>query len=234
MYDHYVPAVIDMLLGRSEFLTPYTPYQPEVSQGGLQVMFEYQTAICELTGPAGLQRLGLRGPERRRRRRLPGEARQRQAAGSSSRAACTRTAARRCARSPRGFGTEVVEVPLRDGVTDPDAWAAAIDEDTGAVFFQQPNVLGAVEDVAALAAAAKDSPAVVVGSYDPIPLGILEHARRVRRRRRRRRGPDARQPPGLRRPVVRLLRRDRGLPAPHARAASPARRPTSTAAAASC
>jgi glycine cleavage system P protein (glycine dehydrogenase) subunit 1 len=49
MYDHYVPAVVDMLLERSEFLTPYTPYQPEVSQGGLQVMFEYQTAISELT-----------------------------------------------------------------------------------------------------------------------------------------------------------------------------------------
>ena len=50
MYDHYVPAVIDTLLQRSEFLTPYTPYQPEVSQGGLQVMFEFQTAISELTG----------------------------------------------------------------------------------------------------------------------------------------------------------------------------------------
>ncbi|MEA2341512.1 MAG: glycine dehydrogenase subunit 1, partial [Solirubrobacteraceae bacterium] len=49
MYDHYVPAVVDMLMERSEFLTPYTPYQPEVSQGGLQVMFEYQTAITELT-----------------------------------------------------------------------------------------------------------------------------------------------------------------------------------------
>src|SRR5438067_8028799 len=50
MYDHYVPAIVDMLCERSEFLTPYTPYQPEVSQGTLQVMFEYQTAICELTG----------------------------------------------------------------------------------------------------------------------------------------------------------------------------------------
>src|SRR5260370_28955661 len=49
MYDHYVPALIDMLTERSEFLTPYTPYQAEISQGGLQVMFEYQTAICELT-----------------------------------------------------------------------------------------------------------------------------------------------------------------------------------------
>ena len=50
MYDHYVPALVDALLSRSEFLTPYTPYQPEVSQGTLQVMFEYQTTICELTG----------------------------------------------------------------------------------------------------------------------------------------------------------------------------------------
>jgi glycine dehydrogenase subunit 1 len=73
-----------------------------------------------------------------------------------------------------GYGHEVVEVGLRDGVTDAAAWAGAIDQDTGAVIFQQPNFLGAVEDAAALAAAAKDSPAVVVGSYDPIPLGILK------------------------------------------------------------
>src|SRR5882724_11679484 len=50
MYDHYVPALIDSISQRSEFLTPYTPYQPEISQGGLQAMFEYQTAISELTG----------------------------------------------------------------------------------------------------------------------------------------------------------------------------------------
>src|SRR6201999_2802548 len=50
MYDSYVPALVDSIISRSEFLTPYTPYQPEVSQGGLQAMFEYQTAISELTG----------------------------------------------------------------------------------------------------------------------------------------------------------------------------------------
>ncbi len=72
-----------------------------------------------------------------------------------------------------GYGIEVVEVPLKDGVTDAEAWAAAIDDDTSAVFFQNPNFLGAVEDAKALADAAKDSPAVVVGQYDPITLGIL-------------------------------------------------------------
>ncbi len=73
-----------------------------------------------------------------------------------------------------GYGHEIVEVGLRDGATDAAAWAAAIDQDTGAVIFQQPNFLGAVEDAGALAQAAKESPAVVVGSYDPIPLGILK------------------------------------------------------------
>ena len=72
-----------------------------------------------------------------------------------------------------GYGVEVVEVGLRDGVTDAGAWAEAIDGETSAVVLQQPNHLGAVEDVAALAEAAKNSPAVVVGAYDPITLGVL-------------------------------------------------------------
>src|ERR1700689_5573761 len=62
MYDHYVPALIDMLMERSEFLTPYPPYQPEISQGGLQVMFEYQTAISELTALAVANASVYEGP----------------------------------------------------------------------------------------------------------------------------------------------------------------------------
>src|SRR3954451_14128158 len=73
-----------------------------------------------------------------------------------------------------GYGAEVVEVPLRDGVTDLDAWAEAIDGETGAVFFQNPNFYGAVEDAEALAGAAKNSSAVVVGSYDAITLVLLK------------------------------------------------------------
>jgi len=173
MYDHYVPAVIDMLLGRSEFLTPYTPYQPEISQGGLQVMFEYQTAISELTALPVSNASVYEGPSA-----VAAAAYLAKIANGKPKVAVSRGVhphARAALRTTAAaYGGEVVEVGLRDGVTDPAAWAAAIDQDTGAVIFAQPNFLGAVEDAAALAGAAKDSPAVVVGSYDPIPLGILK------------------------------------------------------------
>jgi glycine dehydrogenase subunit 1 len=175
MYDHYVPAIIDMLMGRSEFLTPYTPYQPEVSQGSLQVMFEYQTAISELTalpvsnasvyeGPSAVASAGYLA------RQANGRSRFVASAGLHPHSLDTlRTYA-------HGFGADVVEVPLADGVTDPAAWAEAIGDDTCAVFVQQPNFYGAVEDVEALAGAAKQAApdAVVVGAYDPIALGILK------------------------------------------------------------
>lgn len=177
MYDHYVPAIIDMLLGRSEFLTPYTPYQPEVSQGGLQTMFEYQTAISELTalpvsnasvyeGPSAVAAAAYLAKLANGRRRIV------VSAGAHPHTILTlQTLA-------VGYGSEIVVVPLRDGATDLDAWTAAIDGDTSAAILQQPNFLGAVEDVAALSAAAKAETAggdkvVVVGAYDPITLGVL-------------------------------------------------------------
>ena len=173
MYDHYVPALVDMLCERSEFLTPYTPYQPEISQGTLQVMFEYQTAISELTGLAVSNASVYEGPSavaaaaymtklHNGRRRLV------VSAGLHPHAlGALRTHA-------HGYGMEVVEVPLRDGVTDLDAWSEAIDEQTSAAIFAQPNFYGAVEDAATLSAEAKArGDAVVVASVDPIVLGIL-------------------------------------------------------------
>jgi glycine dehydrogenase subunit 1 len=173
MYDHYVPALIDMLMSRSEFLTPYTPYQPEISQGGLQVMFEYQTAISELTalpvanasvyeGPSAVAAAGYLAKLHNGGRRFV------VSAGLHPHSIETlRTQA-------HGYGMDVVEVPLRDGVTDPEAWAEAIDGDTSAAIFAQPNFYGAVEDAAALSAAAKDAGyPVVIAQVDPITLGIL-------------------------------------------------------------
>ncbi|MGH2853170.1 MAG: aminomethyl-transferring glycine dehydrogenase subunit GcvPA [Solirubrobacteraceae bacterium] len=182
MYDHYVPALIDMLTERSEFLTPYTPYQPEISQGGLQVMFEYQTAICELTalplanaslyeGPSAAAAAGYLAKLHNGRRRFVASA------GLHPHTLQTlRTYA-------HGFGAEVVEVPTAsggagEGRTDLDAWTAAIDGDTGAAIFAQPNFYGAVEDAPALSAAAKGlaggaEPPVVIAQVDPLTLGIL-------------------------------------------------------------
>jgi glycine dehydrogenase subunit 1 len=173
MYDHYVPALVDMLTERSEFLTPYTPYQPEISQGGLQVMFEYQTAISELTdlpvsnasvyeGPSAVAAAAYLAKLHNSRRRLV------VSAGLHPHSIQTlRTYA-------HGYGMEVLEVPVADGVTDADAWAQAIDEDTSAAIFAQPNFYGAVEDAAALSAAAKASgEPVVIAQVDPITLGIL-------------------------------------------------------------
>src|SRR3981081_2426574 len=142
MYDHYVPALIDMLMERSEFLTPYTPYQPEISQGGLQVMFEYQTAISELTGlpvsnastyegPSAVAAAGYLAKLHNGRRRFV------ISAGLHPHTIETlRTQA-------HGHGMEVVEVPLTGSyLTDERAWREAIDEDTSAAIFAQPNFYG--------------------------------------------------------------------------------------------
>jgi glycine dehydrogenase subunit 1 len=173
MYDNYVPAVIDMLLGRSEFLTPYTPYQPEISQGGLQVMFEYQTAICELTGMDVSNASVYEGPSA-----LAAAGYLAKLTNGRPRFVVSRGVhphAREALRTlSEGYGTSVEEVGLRGGVTDAEAWAAALGEDVGAVFVSQPNFLGAVEDIEPLVAAARAHGALVVLSADPISLGILE------------------------------------------------------------
>jgi glycine dehydrogenase subunit 1 len=172
MYDHYVPAIVDAITQRAEFLTPYTPYQPEISQGGLQVMFEFQTAMSELTG-LPVSNAGLyEGPS---------------SVASAGYLAIGATGRRRfvvsrglhphsretLATYSVGYGAEVAEVGLEGGKTDPAALAAAVDGETAAVFLQSPNFLGAIEDVEALGAAAKEHGALLVVAVDPMTLGIL-------------------------------------------------------------
>ena len=173
MYDHYVPALIDSILQRSEFLTPYTPYQPEISQGGLQVMFEFQTAISELTGlpvanasvyegPSAVAAAGYLAKLETKRTKLVAS----RGLHPHSRDALATHAA--------GYRMEVVETPLsEDGASDLEALVAAVDDDTAAVFLAQPNFLGTVEDLGPLAEAAKATGALVVCQADPLPLGVL-------------------------------------------------------------
>jgi glycine dehydrogenase subunit 1 len=173
MYDHYAPALIESIILRSEFLTPYTPYQPEISQGGLQAMFEYQTAICELTGLPVSNASLYEGPSA-----VASAAYMAKLANGRPEFVVSRGvhphARQTLATVAHGWGGRVVEVDLREGVTDPDDLAARLGPDTCAVIIQQPNFLGAVEDLTALTEAAHAAGGVAICSADPLTLGVLE------------------------------------------------------------
>jgi glycine dehydrogenase subunit 1 len=173
MYDHYVPALVDAITQRSEFLTPYTPYQPEISQGGLQSMFEFQTAISELTGLPVSNASLYEGPSSVAAAAYLAKLETGRSQFVVSRALHPH-ARETLATYSAGFGAEVVEVGLAGGATDADALAGAIGDDTAAVFLQQPNFLGAVEDLERLAPIAKSSGALVIVTVDALTLGVLK------------------------------------------------------------
>jgi glycine dehydrogenase subunit 1 len=172
IYDHYVPAIVDAVLQRGEFLTAYTPYQPEMSQGILQTIFEYQTAICELTGMDVSNASGYDGTT------VAADACfiAKHATGRTKvvLAEAVNPQVRQVVKTyAPGFGLEVVEVPHSGGTTDPDRLAAAA-RDAAAVIFQQPNFFGCLEPAPDLAAAANDAEALAVAHVDPVSLGVLE------------------------------------------------------------
>src|ERR687898_630963 len=172
IYDHYVPSVVDVLLSRGEFLTAYTPYQPELSQGVLQAIFQYQTAICELTGMDVSNASGYDGTTVAADACFV-------AKHATGRAKVVITEA----TSPQvrqvvktyapGFGLEIVEVPHRGGTTDPDDVRRAA-ADAACVIFQQPNFFGCLEPAPDLAAAATEAEALAVAHVDLVSLGVLE------------------------------------------------------------
>ncbi len=177
MYDHYIPSLVDSIILRSEFLTPYTPYQPEISQGGLQAMFEYQTAISELTGlpvsnasvyegPSAVAAAGYLAKLTNGRGRFVAS----RGVHPHSREALATLA--------RGWEMEVVEAPLSGGVTD---WPA-IGDDVSAVIVQQPNFLGVVEELEPIVEAAHRAGALVICTCDPLAACVAQIARGVRRR----------------------------------------------------
>jgi glycine dehydrogenase subunit 1 len=172
IYDHYVPAVVDTILQRGEFLTAYTPYQPEMSQGVLQSIFEYQTAICELTGMDVSNASGYDGTT------VTADACYiaKHATGRTKIVVteATNPQVRQVVKTyAPGFGLQVVEVPHRGGTTDPDELRRAA-TGAAAVVFQQPNMFGCLEPAPDLAAAANDAEALSIAHVDPLSLGVLE------------------------------------------------------------
>jgi len=172
IYDHYVPAIVDAILARGEFLTAYTPYQPEMSQGILQAIFEYQTVICELTGMDVSNASGYDGTT------VAADACfvAKHVTGRSKVVLCeaVNPQVRQVVKTyAPGFGLEVVEVPQHGGTTDPEELAQAA-KDAACVIFQQPNFFGCLEPAPDLAAAANAAEALPVAHVDLVSLGLLE------------------------------------------------------------
>jgi glycine dehydrogenase subunit 1 len=172
IYDHHTPAIVDTILQRGEFLTAYTPYQPEMSQGVLQAIFEYQTAICELTGmdvsnASGYDGFTVAADACYIAKHATGRTR-------IVLAETLNPQVREVVKTyAPGFGLEIVEVPHNGGVTDPERIAEAA-VDAAAVLFPQPNFFGCLEDAPALAAVARDAGALAVAHVDLTSLGVLE------------------------------------------------------------
>src|SRR5262245_31004817 len=163
-YDHYVPSVVWAIAGRSEFYTSYTPYQPELSQGVLQTLFEYQSMVCDLTAldvsNASLYDGATALVEAVNMARAGGRARVLVASGVDPRHIATlRTYG-------RGSGYEPEPLADRSGPAD-------VGSDVAAVVVQHPNVYGLLEDVRALADAAHEAGALLIEVFDPTSLGVL-------------------------------------------------------------
>ncbi|MFN8222409.1 MAG: aminomethyl-transferring glycine dehydrogenase subunit GcvPA [Gaiellales bacterium] len=172
IYDHYVPAIVDTFLGRGELLTAYTPYQPEMSQGVLQAIFEYQTAICELTGLDVSNASGYDGTTVAADACFIAKAHT-----GRTRIVLAETLhpmARQVVKTyAPGFGMDVVEVPHDGGTIDPERFRVAADG-AAVAMFQHPNVFGCLEDAPALAEAATAGGGLPVAHVDLASLGILE------------------------------------------------------------
>jgi glycine dehydrogenase subunit 1 len=171
-YDHEVPAVVKMLSGRSEFVTAYTPYQPEVAQGVLQAIFEYQTLVSRLSGlPVANASLYDAATAMVEALNMSSGATGRQKMVISAGVhphwrAVVRTFA-------RGTGHVVVEAPLKDGVTD---WASVDCSGAAAIVASYPNYLGIMEDMSEAKRLAQTNDALLVLGADPVAAGVLKTA----------------------------------------------------------
>ena len=172
-YEHYIPAYVDQLLLRSEFYTAYTPYQPEISQGTLQAIYEYQTLVCELTGMDAANASMYDGASALAEAALMScDATRRQKILVSQTVHPEYREVLRTYLLPRGV--ELSEVGYADGLTDLDALAAALKEDVAGVVLQVPNFFGGIEKAAEAVELAHAKGALAVVAVNPVALGLLK------------------------------------------------------------
>ena len=172
-YDHYIPAAVDALTMRGEFYTAYTPYQPEASQGTLQAIFEYQTAVTRLfgmqcanasvyDGGTALYEAAMMAVRKTKRRKV---------VVSEGLNPIYRVM---LGSYTSNLDLEFVTVPHKDGLTDIEGIKAAIDGDTAAVLVQNPNFFGSINDFTDLFATAKANKTVSVMSSYPVMQALLK------------------------------------------------------------
>lgn len=172
VYNHYKPIIVDHVISRSEFYTAYTPYQPEISQGELQAIFEFQTMIAELTGMdlanssmydggTALAEAGMLAAGHTKRKKLLVSG-----ALHPEYKDVVKTYA-------DGQSVEVVVVPTNNGVTDINALKGLMDDSVGGVIAQYPNFFGQIEDIKAMADIAHEQKALFITSANPLALGVL-------------------------------------------------------------
>ena len=174
-YDHYIPSIVKYIPAKEEFLTAYTPYQAEMSQGVLQSIFEYQTEICELTGmdvsnasvydgaTAAAEACAMARDRKRRLTLISGAAHP--DVINTVRTYCY------------GTNDEVKVIPVKDGKTDLSALKDMLTAEVSAVYVQQPNFYGLFEDAEAMADAVHEAGALFILGVNPIALGIMKTPR---------------------------------------------------------
>ncbi len=174
-YDHYIPSIVKYIPAKEEFLTAYTPYQAEMSQGLLQSIFEYQTMICELTGmdvsnasvydgaSAAAEAAAMCRDRKRRVTLISGAAHPDTI--NTVRTYCY------------GTGDELRVVPVRDGRTDMDALRELLTADVAGFYVQQPNFFGQFEDAEALGALTHETGALYIMGCNPMALAIMKTPR---------------------------------------------------------
>ncbi|MBA2878995.1 glycine dehydrogenase subunit 1 [Anoxybacillus kamchatkensis] len=172
VYDHYIPTIVDHVISRSEFYTAYTPYQPEISQGELQAIFEFQTMICELTGMDVANSSMYDGGTALAEAALLSAAHTKKKKVLLSNAVHPeyRDVVKTYAKGP---GLEVVDIPYKNGVTDLDALQAEMNEDVACVIVQYPNFFGQIEPLKEIEPIAHAHQGMFVVASNPLALGVL-------------------------------------------------------------
>lgn len=171
-YNHYIPSIVGSVTGKEQFVTAYTPYQAEISQGILQSIFEYQTMICELTGMHASNASVYDGATAAAEAVAMCKERKRSTAYVS---ATTNPQVIKVIKTYcYGSNTDVVIVPEKDGVTDKDALKAALNNESACFYVQQPNYYGNIEDAEELGVITHEAGAKFIMGCNPIALAVLK------------------------------------------------------------